>query len=241
MRLNFTDMSQVVSAFFSAEFSNECGTGYIFGFSQKSGRLMLKEKPKPNDVLRIFGVFQTNSTIHSKSYQFIVNEDGENVKPLKNEISAVQNPCAKDKFAISAGYKGKLLLKENFANLEKWNSSNFSGMRTPNLEQTVYLKNATSIKNNTLHINASIRSERQYLNLSDCTVTKRKMHCTPLSYRPPNLGAPVNAGIIFRKDIKFKYGHFEVRAKFAKGDFLKSCMYIKLFFNLKIKNIYFQY
>lgn len=230
MRLNFTDMSQVVSAFFSAEFSNECGTGYIFGFSQNSGRLMLREKPKPNDVLRIFGVFQTNSTIHSKSYQFIVEEDGKNVKPLKIEISAVQNTCAKDQFSTSAGYKGKLLLEDNFANLTRWTSSSFSGMRTPNKEHTVYLKNSTSIKENKLHIVASIRKNRFHLNLPDCTVTQKNKHCTPLTYRPPLRGAPVNSGIIFRKDINFQYGHFEVRAKFAKGDFLKSCMYIKLFF-----------
>lgn len=228
-------MSQVVSAFFSAELANnECSTGYIFSISQKSGKLILKESPKPNDVLRIFGVFQINSTVITKSYQFIINKDGKSFKSLKNEKQESQNTYANDQFATT-GYKGKLLFEENFKDLDRWNQASFSGMRTLKVEQAVYLKNNTYIKYGNLHIKASLRTDRRRLTLPDCTHREKRKHCTPLTYRNP-LGAAVNSGIVFNNNIYFRHGHFEVRAKFAKGDFLRSCMYLKPFLYIK-KNV----
>lgn len=225
MRLNFTDMSKVVSVFFSAELSNECSTGYTFGLTSLTGKLLLSKTLKTNDKLRIFGVFQTNSSVHTKSYEYIISENGKGILQPENKISAGETTCANRHQSEPQDDKGDIVFEEYFDDRTRWENYVFIGRSGKQEDHAIFVKNTTALKNGNMLITAHLTQFVFILNLTDCT--HEKGLCFQ-KYRPPQMPPPIHSGAVFTKQL-FEHGHFEVRAKFPKGDFLRPCSYIKTY------------
>ncbi|KAL7731541.1 hypothetical protein ACLKA6_013080 [Drosophila palustris] len=169
----------VKSVFFSTEMADDCGTGYTFLHSVNSTNSMgykqdLKKKLNDNDVLRVFGVFETKDQVITKSYDFKIDTNGNGVKqkipePTEpkscNQIDKARLiPSGKrDKKKLEDGSciqaewtptmkKGKpvcsgdLIFEENFndENLQYWDHEIFSRTYSEHHEFSVFLKNNKS-------------------------------------------------------------------------------------------------
>lgn len=231
-------MSKIVNVFFSAELSNQCSTGYTFGLTSLTGKLLLSKTLKTNDKLRIFGVFQTNSSVHTKSYEYIINENGEGVLQPEKIISAGGTTCAKPHMSEPEGDKGEIVFEEYFDDRSRWENGVFIGRSGKQQDQAIFVKNTTALKNGNLVITASLTdSNLKRMKLTDCTHDSEQLCST--NYRPPGGPPPFYSGVVFTKQV-FGHGHFEVRAKFPKGDFVRPCSYIQTYLkkdNFIINNI----
>lgn len=231
-------MSKIVNVFFSAELSNQCSTSYTFGLTSLTGKLLLSKTLKTNDKLRIFGVFQTNSSVHTKSYEYIINENGEGILQPEKMISAGGTTCVKAHMSEPEGDKGEIVFEEYFDDRSRWENGVFIGRSGKQQDQAIFVKNTTALKNGNLLITASLTdSNLKRMKLTDCTHDGKQLCST--NYRPPEGPPPFYSGVVFTKQV-FGHGHFEVRAKFPKGDFVRPCSYIQTYLkkdNIIINNI----
>lgn len=238
MRPKFTDMSNVVNVFFSAELGNQCSTGYTFGLTSLTGKLLLSKTLKTNDTLRIFGVFQTNSSVHTKSYEYIINENGQGVLQPEKIISAAGTTCVKPRLSEPEGDKGEIVFEEYFNDRSRWENGVFIGRYGKQQDQAIFGKNSTALKNGNLLITASLTDGNvKEWKLTDCTHGHKKF-CYLLC-KPPQGPPAFHSGVVSTKQV-FGHGHFEVRAKFPKGDFVRPCSYIQTYLkknNILIHNI----
>lgn len=196
----------VKSVFFSTELDDGCTAGYTFLHSVNSSQSLgykqdLKKKLNVNDMLKVFGVFETKDQVITKTYEFKIDANGNGVKqnipeptnpvncnPFQQiRLTTVNEKPKPDRLGrcIPAEWSpnvknrvcsGNLIFEENFLdnNLLNWTRASFSRVYSKHVEFATFLKNDvnTRVKDGQLHITATFPNyTTKSFHLPDCTST----------------------------------------------------------------------
>lgn len=229
------------SAFFYTELPDECSLGYTF--SKNASKLEYKQdlgkELKPNDNLRILGIFETNGTVLRKVYDYKINANGYAEKqktlpaPKTCTGSQPQNSPNFEESVTFVNYvqrnrSNELIYTEQFETFPKHSFSKEIRSRVGALEKefVAFVDNNTTcfVENGHLHIKAQWvpRTLTQGLELDKCTSklsTKlRNKECK--LFQKNHLSLPPIFSANLRSKFKFMFGRVDIQAKMPMGNYL---------------------
>lgn len=228
------------SAFFHTELPDECSLGYTF--SKNASKLEYKQdlgkELKPNDSLRILGIFETNGTVLTKVYDYKINANGQAEKektlPTTKTCKPSQPPNSLnyEKSVTFVNYvqhngSNELIYTEQFETFPKDAFSKEIRVRVKGIEKEfvafVDSKTTCFVENGHLHIKAKwVHGTDMDFDLHNCTSKlsiSRKNECGPLLQMPQSSLPPIKSANL-RTKFKFKFGRVDIRAQMPRGNYL---------------------
>lgn len=238
------------SAFFYTELPDECSLGYTFSknASKLEYRQDLAKELKPNDSLRILGIFETNGTLLRKVYDYKINANGQ---PEKQNTSPIAKPCPTseprntlncEKSVTVINFddyncSNELIYTETFDTFPKhaFTKEIRARIRTIEKEFVAFVDNDATcfVENGYLHLKAVwVYETYEKFLLDNCTSklspARRSMECGP-NYQQPQFSLPPVFSANLRSKFHFKFGRVDIRAKMPRGNYLIPREYHKAF------------
>lgn len=238
------------SAFFYTELPDECSLGYTFSknASKLEYRQNLAKELKPNDSLRILGVFETNGTVFRKVYDYKINANGQ---PEKQNTSPITKPCTTSEPRNTLNCEKAVTV----INFDQYNCSNeliytekFDTFPKDAFTKEIRARTRTVEKEFVAFVDddATCFVENGYLNLKavwvygtiksfsvdNCTsklnINKRTRECGPL-YQNTQFSLPPVYSANLRSKFQFRFGRVDIRARMPRGNYLIPREYHKAF------------
>ncbi|KAH8261322.1 hypothetical protein KR044_007180 [Drosophila immigrans] len=240
------DESDLKSVFISTELSDQCTAGFTFVNNlNNSGALVYKQdvnkELKPNDVVQLLSVFETKDQVIRKAFSYRIDSQGNGIQQViaqkahGDECECIPTPTVIDQMRQSCS--GKLIFKEDFeGDMSKWEHEKrtlwYGNKRSKEFVVYTNENDTLVLKDGHLVLNAKwVRKNPRIFELKDCTSRRnandnRRKECGPLWGTIDPLPS-INSAKVYSAPFQFKYGRVEIRARFAKGDWLLSYLMLQ--------------